>query len=315
MRSCSPGTRTTGAAPPEGGHPHGPHHPRGAHPGRRVRDRQPERGRDSVRRDPALGDGPSGRSCSAGPAIRDLYIAMNTTRGPLRDVRVRRALNLAIDVETLLRTRDGRAAACAPPARFRPASLGYDSTRAPYPWDTAGRTAAARRGGLRQGLQAPALAQQARGARPDRAVGAAGPGRRRHPGGDRGARRAERARRRSGTASADLYLGDWYADYPDPENFSYPALPLEQQGARRQLRLPGRHGARRDDHPRARTTPDTLEKARLAREIDARVFDLAPWIFLWFPGRRLGRAARREGLADPGRSSPASGGLQAERIQ
>jgi ABC-type transport system substrate-binding protein len=34
---------------------------------------------------------------------------------------------------------------------------------------------------------------------------------------------------------------------------------------------------------RARRTPDTAEKARLARAVDARVFDLAPWIFLWFP--------------------------------
>jgi ABC-type transport system substrate-binding protein len=34
---------------------------------------------------------------------------------------------------------------------------------------------------------------------------------------------------------------------------------------------------------RARSTPDTLEKARLSREIDARVFELVPWIFLWFP--------------------------------
>jgi ABC-type transport system substrate-binding protein len=34
---------------------------------------------------------------------------------------------------------------------------------------------------------------------------------------------------------------------------------------------------------RARATPDTAEKARLSREIDARVFELAPWVFLWFP--------------------------------
>jgi ABC-type transport system substrate-binding protein len=34
---------------------------------------------------------------------------------------------------------------------------------------------------------------------------------------------------------------------------------------------------------RGRATPDETEKARLARDIDARVFDLAPWIFLWFP--------------------------------
>src|SRR6185503_16988981 len=62
---------------------------------------------------------------------------INTTRGPLRDVRVRRALNLATDVETLLRTqfagRGVRAAGAIPPG-----IMGYDSTRAPYAWDTAG---------------------------------------------------------------------------------------------------------------------------------------------------------------------------------
>ena len=34
---------------------------------------------------------------------------------------------------------------------------------------------------------------------------------------------------------------------------------------------------------RARTTTSEAEKQRLAQAIDARVFELAPWIFLWFP--------------------------------
>jgi ABC-type transport system substrate-binding protein len=38
------------------------------------------------------------------PGLKDLYVAINTTRGPLRDVRVRRALNHAVDVPTLLTT-------------------------------------------------------------------------------------------------------------------------------------------------------------------------------------------------------------------
>ena len=81
---------------------------------------------------------------------------------------------------------------------------------------------------------------------------------------------------------ADLYLGDWYADYPDPENFTYPLFHSSNKG-------PGGNYAFLSDTAldamivRARATTDTVEKARLSREIDARVFDLAPWIFLWFP--------------------------------
>ena len=34
---------------------------------------------------------------------------------------------------------------------------------------------------------------------------------------------------------------------------------------------------------RLRTTGDETEKERLARRVDQRIFELAPWIFLWFP--------------------------------
>jgi ABC-type transport system substrate-binding protein len=80
----------------------------------------------------------------------------------------------------------------------------------------------------------------------------------------------------------DLYLGDWYADYPDPENFTYPLFNSANKG-------PGGNYAFLDDPlvdsltTALRTTLDEGEKARLAREADQRIFDLAPWIFLWFP--------------------------------
>jgi ABC-type transport system substrate-binding protein len=34
---------------------------------------------------------------------------------------------------------------------------------------------------------------------------------------------------------------------------------------------------------RARQTTSAAEKEDLSRRVDARVFELAPWIFLWFP--------------------------------
>jgi peptide/nickel transport system substrate-binding protein/oligopeptide transport system substrate-binding protein len=202
------------------------------------------------------------------PALRDFYIAMNTTRGPLKDVRVRRALNLATDVTTLLRTQMA-------------GILGYDSTRAPYPWDTAGARRLLAEAGYAKGFKVQLwrskraeLVRIAQSVQQDLALLGIEV--------EIVERDAPSVRATVRNGGADLYLGDWYADYPDPENFSYPLFHSSNKG-------PGGNYAFLADTAldamivRARSTPDTAEKARLSREIDARVFDLAPWIFLWFP--------------------------------
>src|SRR5690606_15800077 len=80
----------------------------------------------------------------------------------------------------------------------------------------------------------------------------------------------------------DLYIGDWYADYPDPENFTWPLFHSRNHG-------PGGNYAFLSDPAldemivELRTTTDEARKEELARLVDARVFELAPWIFLWFP--------------------------------
>jgi len=90
----------------------------------------------------------------------------------------------------------------------------------------------------------------------------------------------------------DLYLGDWWADYPDPENFTWPLFHSSNHG-------PGGNYAFITDRTldslivRLRTTIDEEEKRRLARDADARIFELAPWIFLWFP---VDMWATQEGL-------------------
>lgn len=214
------------------------------------------------------------------PAIRDLYIAINTTRGPLKDGRVRRALNHAVDVATLLRTamanRGVRAAGTLPPG-----ILGYDSTRAPYAFDTARAKRLLAEAGYPNGFalqlwrtKRAELARLAQSVQQD--LGAVGI---RVEIVERDAASARAAVR---NGEADLFLTDWYADYPDPENFNYPLFHSRNRGSGGNYAFLA-EPALDSLILRARATADTVEKARLARDIDARIFELAPWIFLWFP--------------------------------
>lgn len=70
------------------------------------------------------------------PALRLYYVAINTRRGPLADVRVRQAINHAVDVQTILdRLVGGRGRLAA--GVIPPALAGADTTRAPYSYDPA----------------------------------------------------------------------------------------------------------------------------------------------------------------------------------
>jgi ABC-type transport system substrate-binding protein len=214
------------------------------------------------------------------PALKDLYVAINTTRGPLKDVRVRRALNHAVDVPTLLTTlfagRGVRAAGSLPPG-----ITGYDSTRAPYPHDPTEAKRLLAEAGYPNGFAVKLWrTQRAELARLAQSIqqGLSEVGIRV----EIVERDASSARAAVRNGEADLFLTDWWADYPDPENFNYPLFHSRNKG-------PGGNYAFLSDPGldsmivRARATTEEALKARLAREIDARVFQLAPWIFLWFP--------------------------------
>ena len=214
------------------------------------------------------------------PGLKTLYVAINTTRGPLTDVRVRRALNHAVDVPTLLGTvmadRGVLAAGSLPPG-----ILGHDSTRTPYGYDQEKAKQLLKEAGYPDGFsiklwrtQRAELARLAQSIQQNLAqVGIKA---------EIVERDASSARAAVRNGEADLFLTDWWADYPDPENFNYPLFHSRNKG-------PGGNYAFLSDPAldsmilRARATTDEAEKARLSVAIDARVFELAPWIFLWFP--------------------------------
>ena len=194
-------------------------------------------------------------SCSMStPALELVYIGINTTRGPLTDARVRQAINYAIDVnriiERLISGRGELAAGVIPPALG-----GYDSTRTAYPYDPAKAKQLLARSGPPERHRHRAVDVDQSDLPPHRRDN---PGLSRTPSGIRVKivqRESAAARGAARKGQTDMILKDWYADYPDAEDFLYPLLHSANKGAggnvsfysNRAVRLARHRGA-----PRAR---------------------------------------------------------------
>jgi peptide/nickel transport system substrate-binding protein len=215
------------------------------------------------------------------PALRVVYVAMNVRRGPLQDVRVRQAINYAVNVPQLLSTvwsgRGVIARGAVPPSLpggdTARTGYGYDPARARqllaaagYPhgldlelWRTATNVSLAR---VAQAVQAELEKVGIRVTIVDREAASM--------------REAARAGR------ADMALLDWWADYPDAENFLYPLFYSSNAGTG------GNYSFYHDPATdsllvRARRTLDEAARVALYRQADERVYRAAPWLYLWFP--------------------------------
>ena len=95
-------------------------------------------------------------------------------------------------------------------------------------------------------------------------------------------RDASSAREAVRHGEADLFLTDWWADYPDPENFNYPLFHSRNKGPGGNYAFLTRSHPGLDDQPGPRHDRQRRECPAGPRHRRAG-FDLAPWIFLWFP--------------------------------
>ncbi len=215
------------------------------------------------------------------PALRDVYVALNNRRGPLRDANVRRAINHAVNVPEILRTvwsnRGVVAAGSIPPALG-----GSDKMRPRYSYDTTEARRLLRAAGFADGFAvqlwrsgtnielgrvAQAIQTQlaAIGIRVEIV-----------------SRDASSMREAVRKGDTDMAILDWWADYPDADNFLYPLFHSASFG-------PGGNYSFYSDPVtdslilRARRTVDQHAREALYRQIDGRVFQAAPWLYLWFP--------------------------------
>jgi ABC-type transport system substrate-binding protein len=213
------------------------------------------------------------------PALQLVYIGINTTRGPLKDARVRQAINLAIDrkliAQRLVSGRGRLAAGVIPPSLG-----GADTLRAPYPFDPARAKQLLQQAGYRNGIDVelwvgsnPVYGRMAEtvqaylsqaGIRTKIVQ-----------------RESAAAREAARKGQTDMILKDWYADYPDAENFLYPLLHSANKG-------PGGNVSFFENTEfdrlvtQARREPDEAKRDVLYRQADSLAFVEAPMVFLYF---------------------------------
>jgi peptide/nickel transport system substrate-binding protein/oligopeptide transport system substrate-binding protein len=227
--------------------------------------------------------------------LRVVYIGLNNQKGPLADVRVRRALNMGVDVERIVDVLTGghavRAAGAIPPTL-----PGYVS-RPPFPYDPARARGLIAEAGYADGFEMEIWQRES-------------------PEGNRVVEAVQgyllelgirvRVVKREWSAfkeavsrgRVDAFFLDWYADYPDAENFLYPLFHSENAGG----------GGNRSFYSDPEV--DSLIEAAQASlgpaggsggyaRIDSLVFEDAPWLFLYFPRSFVIVSPRVQGYTFP----------------
>ncbi|HEX9484564.1 MAG TPA: ABC transporter substrate-binding protein, partial [Gemmatimonadaceae bacterium] len=94
-------------------------------------------------------------------------------------------------------------------------------------------------------------------------------------------RESAAAREAARKGQTDLFVKDWYADYPDAENFLYPLLHSANKGVGGNVSYFG--DARYDSLVTlARREQDETRRVALYRQADELAFESAPMVFLYF---------------------------------
>ncbi len=212
--------------------------------------------------------------------LRVVYIGFNTTRPPLSDPRVRRALNMAVDVEKIIAHvlfgAGERSRGVVPPSL-----RGAPGPAERYPFDPARARALLAEAGYPRGFamelwqrenpEAGLILESVQAYLADVGVTATLVTR------EWGAFKEAIDR-----GTPDAFFIDWLADYPDAENFLAPLFSSANIGGGGNRT--GYRNARVDSIlDAASTCLDAAKRGELHRAAEDIVYGDAPWLFLWFP--------------------------------
>jgi oligopeptide transport system substrate-binding protein len=226
-----------------------------------------------------LADPEKKKLLSSAPALRFWYVAINNTRGPLSDVRVRQALNYAVDVNTMLsQVMAGRGSVAN--GVIPPSLGGADPNRKGYPHDVNKAKQLLAAAGHPNGIdvqlwsattdQSPRVAQTIQANLAEAGIRA-----------KIVQRDASSMREAARKGQTDLALKEWWADYPDAENFLYPLLHSRNKG------VGGNVSFYSNPHfdalvDQAHREQDESKRNLLYTQADQLEFNDAPMIYLFF---------------------------------
>src|SRR4051812_9051808 len=213
------------------------------------------------------------------PALRFWYVAINVTRGPLADARVRQALNYAVDVNTILSAvmagRGSVANGVVPPTLG-----GANPNRKAYGHDVAKAKQLLAAAGHPNGIdvelwaattdQSPRLSQAIQANLAEAGIRA-----------KIVQRDASSVREAARKGASDLYVKERWADYPDAENFLYPLLYSKNKGPGGNVSFYSnpKFDALVDQ---AHREQDESKRNSLYTQADQMQFDDAPMVYLFF---------------------------------
>jgi peptide/nickel transport system substrate-binding protein/oligopeptide transport system substrate-binding protein len=227
--------------------------------------------------------------------LRVYYIGLNNTREPFSEVKVRRALNMAVDVDKIIQTlamgQGVRAGGAIPPGL-----KGYaERERYVYDIETAKRVLA--EAGYPDGFTMEIWQRESpEGTRVLEAV----QGYLKRVGVEVTLVRREWSAFKEAVSKGrvDAFFLDWFADYPDAENFIYPLFHSHNAGGG------GNRSFFKDEYidglmEAASRTTNEYECIELYSRIDSLVYERAPWIYLYFPKTHHAVSERLSGYQLP----------------